>query len=67
MLFDLRHSGAGNKTEMIACPQCGTEKRCDENTRTFRCKNCKFKADFRLLYANIYAEDNPVLRARILG
>lgn len=67
MLFDLRHSGAGNKTEMIACPVCGVEKRCDENTKTFRCKNCKFKENFRMLYANIRARDNPVARTRILG
>ncbi len=28
----------GTETSLILCPQCKTSKRCDENTKRFRCK-----------------------------
>ena len=39
-----RFSKPGTDTWMVACPDCGTEKRCDKRTKRFRCKTegCDF-------------------------
>lgn len=37
----------GTQTWMVSCPTCGTEKRCDSNTKRFRCK-CGFESAFPL-------------------
>lgn len=39
----------GTDTQLVPCPQCGWEKRCDAGTKQFRCKNpkgCDFDKQF---------------------
>ncbi|OGZ12627.1 MAG: hypothetical protein A3D67_04460 [Candidatus Lloydbacteria bacterium RIFCSPHIGHO2_02_FULL_51_22] len=53
-LLHKRHAGAerdiripGNATTEVPCPQCKEKKRCDANTKRFRCKKCGYDAPFK--------------------